>query len=417
MHGGLHPDFIDKIQTVYGEQNYKESMNEYNKDLKRILKRNETTKTKEQIYDLSNLPYNNMWNRDYSNTNRPGTAFVGDCINLNKMWDKVQNKLKIEIMVLIIGHTPTPSKIITDRCNNDKFFIVDTSISRCFSRESHDNSPIKITNNLSYLKINIKGTPEFEIFNLKPDSTFYNSDHPPPTTPPPFTPAEPQYTEKLLSDEVKVIEVKDDGCSEGMGCGTKTLLCLAGTCLLVFAVNNIEKLEKKGKKIVKKISKFFDELKEKRGNDEDNSTSVNQQIKEQFQIVSEKGKSKGRAFLKSRFGKSEGNHPYNLFVEQQYQDEQDEPILEELNDSNTQFSIDEETFFEELMPRGNEARSVLEPSKPRPNHRVSTPIPKSTLGSIDYSTSGGGQQGGHNRFVVHKINYKDIKFFIDPSLF
>ena len=38
MHGGLHPEFITKIQIVYDEISYLASMNEYNKDLKKILK-------------------------------------------------------------------------------------------------------------------------------------------------------------------------------------------------------------------------------------------------------------------------------------------------------------------------------------------------------------------------------------------
>jgi hypothetical protein len=316
-------------------------------------------------------------------------------------------------MVLIIGHTPTPSKTITDRCHDDRFFIVDTSISRCFSQESYDDDPISITNNLSYLKINIVGAPEFEIFDLKPDSTFYNSDHPPPTTPPPFTPAEPlyipneqQYTENLLGDEVKVIEVKDNGCLKGMGCGTKTLLCLASTCILVAAVNNIEKLEEKGKKIVEKISKFVDKLKEKR-----DSSDFEGKFNQKLEIVRDNFKQ-----LRSRKARSKG---FSIFEEERHEeDEQHEPILEKSNDRNTQFSIDDETYLEELMPRGNEARSVLEPLKPRPTQRVSTPAPKSTLRSIDYSSiPHWGEGGGHNRFVVHKINYKDIKFFIDPSLF
>lgn len=435
MHGGLIPEFIVKLHEAYQQKasktnsKYIESMNEYNKDLKKILKGNKSDiflkktdkrgkKVKDEkgneVIDIDSVLwfssgvqiqryeghtsfFNYNWNRDYSGTSNDDPPKIIQCddlsnINLIDLWNDVKKKLGKDDMVLIIGHTPQDEGI-NNKCDNT-FFCIDTAISRGFSESYFRNEEISITNNLSYLKINKQSKPEFEIFQLLPDRGFDNV----PTTSPPFTPPEPPSREKLLkTDEVKVIEVEDDGCSKGMGCGTKTLLCLGLTCFTVVALNNTDKIKPALKTMKEKISGFFDEVKEKTESTDIKGKfqSMESTLKDKFTIV----KSKTKDFLRHRKSKHTG---YEDLLQELELKEPEETGLE------NKFSIDDE----QEEDTQTHSRSQIPHVKSRP--RQSTPISRQT---IDYSVLAEDQEGGNNRFVVHKINYKDIKFLIDPSFY
>jgi hypothetical protein len=442
MHGGLIPEFIEQLHAKYKKKasgnnsGYIESMNEYNKDLKKILKGNESTiflkKTNErgkEVIDIDSVYWfssevqikrygkrtylNYNWNRDYSQD----TLECDDLsnISLNDLWNNVQRKLEKDKMVLIIGHTPQNDGI-NNKCDNN-FFCIDTAISRAFSDSYLNDQPISITNNLSYLKINTQSRLEFEIFELKPNSKFYNV----PTSPPSFTPAEPPSTEKLLrTDEVKVIEVEDDDCSKGMGCGTKTLLCLGFTCFTVVALNNTDKIGPSLKTMKKKISEFFDEVKEKTDSTDIKGKfqSIQSKFKDEFTIV----KSKAQDLLRRRKSKHRG---YEDLLQELHLKDPEETDLENKfsidDEQELQLEEPEETAFENKFSIDDEQElqytqtpSISQIPHVKQSQRPSTPQPRQT---IDYSVLDEDQQGGNNRFVVHKINYKDIKFLIDPSFY